>query len=91
MDINSYCMKKTLILILSSLFLCTGHAQNAIKLPSGDYSAIGKKDTLIITGKVYTDKDGMRWAVFLTSKGKLYIIRQSKRTGKRYRSYLKLQ
>ena len=81
---------KTLLIALILFISISGRSQEAIRLPSGDYSAIGRKDTLIITGKVFIDRNGVRWPVFLTSRGKLYIIKQSRKTGKKYRSYLKL-
>ena len=40
------------------------------------------------TEYVYTDKKGNTYPIFLSSTGKAFIIRTSKKTGKEYRQYL---
>lgn len=36
----------------------------------------------------YIDKNGVEYPVYLSSKGKAFIIKTSKKTGKQYRQYL---
>lgn len=40
-------------------------------------------------GAFYTDKDGFKYTVYRSDKGKLFIFKVSKNTGKEYRYYLK--
>ena len=40
------------------------------------------------TDYVYVEKDGQAYPVWVSSKGKYFIIKVSKRTGKEYRKYL---
>lgn len=40
------------------------------------------------TKYVYVDKDGVKYPIYLSSKGKAFIIKISKKTGKEYRQYL---
>lgn len=40
------------------------------------------------TSYFYEDKDGKKYPIYLTSKGKAYIYRVSKKTGKTYKYYL---
>jgi hypothetical protein len=84
-------MKKILI----AFALCTaiaGHAQNAKKDASGNYVAISKiKDTTYTpTGKTYTDSKGVVYPVLITATGKVFVVRISKKTGKTYKQYLKV-
>lgn len=40
------------------------------------------------TDSIFVDKDGNRFPIYKSSKGKLYIIKISKKSGKEYRKYL---
>ena len=40
------------------------------------------------TGYYYQDREGMKYPIFLSSKGKAYCWVKSKKTGKMYRKYL---
>ena len=83
-------MKKTLTLFAAILSL---NAQTVQKTSDGNYIAVvaskmaeKPKDT----GKTFTDQQGNKYPVFISAKGKLFVIRVSKNTGKEYRQYLKL-
>ena len=41
-----------------------------------------------ITGYIYTDKKGVDYPIYLSSKGNAFIIKVSQKTGKKYRKYL---
>ena len=40
------------------------------------------------TGDYYQDKDGIRYIIYVSPKGSLYIKKISKKTGKEYKYYL---
>ena len=40
------------------------------------------------TGVYYQDKDGIRYIIYMSPKGSLYIKKISKKTGKEYKYYL---
>ena len=40
------------------------------------------------TGIYYQDKDGIRYIIYMSPKGSLYIKKISKKTGKEYKYYL---
>jgi len=78
----------TLLIVLSPLF---GLSQNARKLPSGDYISIEKSKDSTATGKTFTSKDGQIYPVYANVKGKMFHCSVSKKTGKTYRRYLKIE
>ena len=43
------------------------------------------------TGKTYTDSKGVKYPVYESANGKLYIIRTSKKSGNQYKQYLTIQ
>lgn len=66
-------------------------AQNAKMTTNGNYISIAPaKEQSKPTGKTFTDAKGIAYPVYITAKGKLFIIKDSKKTGKQYKSYLKL-
>jgi hypothetical protein len=83
-------MKKYILGFLLTVVFNSSYSQvNATVNSSGNYQAVVKaakadKDT----GKTYTDVKGNVFKVYVTEKGKLYIIRKSKKTGKEYKQYL---
>lgn len=86
-------MKKLIFAVLI-MAATTTQAQNA-KLDSstGNYVTIShdaNKEPGKPTGKTITDNDGNVFPVLETSKGRLYYVRVSKKTGKEYKAYLKL-
>ena len=86
-------MKKALILFAAILSLNFGlNAQTVQKTKDGNYIAVNvskgaekPKDT----GKTFTDQQGNKYPVFISAKGKLFVIRTSK-AGNQYKQYLKL-
>lgn len=46
------------------------------------------KDSVTFTGYHYFDSKGVRYPIYISSKGKCFIIRTSSKTGKEYRQYL---
>lgn len=84
-------MKKTLTTIAILIFATTINAQNAKKDEAGNYMAIKKEAVAINTGKIFTDSKGESLPVFENSKGKKFVIKTSKKTGKEYRMYLKVE
>lgn len=46
------------------------------------------KDSVVFTGYHYFDTKGIRYPIYMSSKGKCFIIRTSSKTGKQYKQYL---
>lgn len=86
-------MKKLTLLILIMSTLLVSKAQNAILTKDGNYTSVSmsNKKTPVNTGKTYTDVDkGIVYPIYITDKGKLFIIKESVKSKKKYRSYLKI-
>jgi hemin uptake protein HemP len=85
-----------LLFLLIALFSFTfdTRAQTVVKDSTGNYVAVRavKSDTAIFqeTGKTYTDSKGTVYNVMVSKNGKLFVFRQSAKTGSTYRQYLKL-
>ena len=82
-------MKKLIVI----LFLCIsiqGIGQKVVADKDGNYHSVAKAEDKA-TGKVYIDKDGTKYPAYVNSKDKPYVIRKSKKTGKEYKSYLKIE
>jgi hypothetical protein len=79
---------------LFMFFLTSGLFSVAQKVTidkNGNYIAVkdsAAPDTK--TGKTYTDTKGIKYPVYATKAGKLYVIKTSAKTGKSYKMYLKL-
>lgn len=89
-------MKNLIKLILIGLLIMLmpkAKAQNAIITKDGNYTSVlnNENNTPTLTGKTYTDiEKKIVYPIYITKKGKLFIIKVSLKTGKRYKSYLKL-
>lgn len=84
-------MKKflTLAIIIASM---SSYGQTKVKIDSkGNYISTSDKKPDVKTGKTFTDEKGVVYDVYLNSKSKPYVIRKSKKTGKEYKQYLKLE
>lgn len=46
------------------------------------------KDSVVFSGYHYFDTKGVRYPIYISSKGKCFIIRTSSKTGKKYKQYL---
>ncbi len=86
-------MKK--IIFILAIFTTSLQAQTVAKLQTnGTYTAIkSNKDTLqaIETGKYFTTNTGDNLPIFQTTKGLYFVNRISKKSGKSYKQYLKLE
>jgi len=75
---------------LAFLLALTGSAQNVIRngmtfIERVDSTRVRQEPQM--TPYKYQRNDSI-WSIYLSSKGKAFIIRHSKRTGKAYRQYL---
>lgn len=46
------------------------------------------KDSAVFSGYHYFDAKGIRYPIYISSKGKCFIFRTSAKTGKQYKQYL---
>ena len=78
-----------LVLILSMFFALSSEvkAQN-VRLEGKTFIQQSSVGDSIVTGYYYQDSQGMKYPVFLSSKGKAYCWLKSKKTGKMYKRYL---
>ncbi len=85
-------MKRVFLILSLTIAGLACHAQNAKQDASGNYVAVSKaKDTTYTpTGKTYTDSKGVVYPVLITATGKVFVMRTSKKTGKTYKQYLKV-
>ncbi len=87
-------MKKLLSLCLLVLSLSSKAQINVTKGADGKYHSVtsSKKSSKVqASGTLYVDKDSTIHTIYVTSTGKYYIVRKSKKTGKEYKQYLKLE
>ena len=89
-------MKKLFLIIFVVLSLNamaqnkTDNKINAVQTKDGNFKAVAKtKQQPVLTGQTYTDANGIKYPVYKSSNNKLFIVRISKKTGKKYRYYLK--
>lgn len=84
-------MKKLLfILCLILLGGITVKAQEVVR-NGNTFTEVSKKkqkEALMPTPYTYVASDGTKYPIYRSSKGKYFIIRTSKKTGKEYRQYL---
>lgn len=78
-----------LLVALIAIFTTTmsSMAQNVVR-KGNMFEQVNKKTEPVKTCYVYQDKDGIQYPIYLSSKGKAFIIKKSKKTGKEYRQYL---
>ena len=69
-----------------------GNAQNVVRKGHSFYQQSNSnkiaKDSVTFTGYHYFDSQGIRYPIYVSSKGKCFIIRTSSKTGKKYKQYL---
>lgn len=86
---------KQILLLAFMLLNFTTFAQNARKGTDGNFYAIKSSKTTskaaTLTSKYYFDSKGVKYSVYVTEKGKYYVLRTSKKTGKEYKQYLKTE
>ena len=77
------------MLILGLLAISNGlKAQNYVRKGNNFEQVDNQKSEPIKTKYTYTDRNGVVYPIYLSSKGKAFIIKVSKKTGKEYRQYL---
>lgn len=86
-------MKRILNILLVALIAVfsptiSGQAQNVVRNGNTFTQQSKQKAEITKTKYVYVDKDGVKYPIYLSSKGKAFIIKISKKTGKEYRQYL---
>lgn len=98
-SLQSYTRKWTLRFIIAfgliAIFSFSGIGQTVKQDAHGNYFAVKNEHTdsikVIETGKFYTDLNGVKYPVYQSVKGKLFIYRESKKSGKPYKFYLKTE
>ena len=86
-------MKRILALLLLCLALACcidAMGQNVVRQGNSFVQVDSKKEAKPATKTeyIYTDKKGNSYPVWLSAKGKAFIIKVSKKTGKEYRQYV---
>lgn len=85
-------MRRLLALLLLLLALCCcidAVAQNVERQGNTFVQKKSERDnTSTKTSYVYTDAKGNSYPVYLSSTGKAYIVKVSKKTGKEYKQYI---
>lgn len=79
---------KHLILAVLILISINCFSQNNVKLEGNIFVEQTIKSTDTKTNLSYKDKKGNEYPIYLSKRGKAYIIRVSKKTGKEYKQYL---
>jgi hypothetical protein len=86
-------MKKSISILVFALFTLISNGQTVKINASGNYTSISAKSQTVKpvnTGKTFEAKNGDTYPIFKSARGKYFIIRTSKNTGKKYNQYLKL-
>ena len=85
-------MAFVLFLLFGAAFLCSINGQNVVRKGNTFYQQQSTnkiaKDSVVFTGYHYFDAKGIRYPIYMSSKGKCFIWRTSSKTGKRYKQYL---
>jgi hypothetical protein len=88
-------MKKTTIIIALILASFTGFSQTKIvRDANGNFvtqKAPKKASEDKPTGQTFTTSKGEEFPVYVSERGKYYVIRTSKETGNQYKQYLKIE
>lgn len=82
-------MKKLFIIALLALSMSAG----AQTIERNGNVFVQKNDTTFVnngtpTDYEYQDKKGEKYTIYLSKNGKAYIVRTSKKTGRKYKQYL---
>lgn len=85
-----YALAIFLTVILLALISATARAQNVRKQGNTfiEQCDSTKKSTVYETDFVYVDKDGKAYPIYLSKTGSAFIMKVSKKSGKKYRKYL---
>ena len=81
-----------LMLVFLGAIIQECRAQNVVRKGHSFYQQSNSnkiaKDSVTFTGYHYFDAKGIRYPIYMSSKGKCFIIRTSSKTGKQYKQYL---
>lgn len=77
-----------IVLVASLLALTLGVKAQNVRLEGNVFVQQPIAGDSTRTEYYYQDKDGMKYPIYLSSKGKAYIWMKSKKTGKMYKRYL---
>lgn len=80
----------TLIFLCAALQECRAQSvtrQGKLFIQQSSSNKI-EKDSATLTGYFYIDAKGVKYPIYISSKGKCFIIRTSSKTGKTYKQYL---
>lgn len=83
-------MKKLLLIVCLALLGSVVYAQNVIR-KGNTFEQVSKKktkETYKATPYTYVASDGTKYPIYISEKGKYFILPTSKKTGKQYRRYL---
>ena len=86
-------MKKLLFIIIM-LTGCQVYGQTTVNADlSGNFRTLESPREVKAkdTGKTFTDSKGIVYPVYVSVNGKLFVIRTSKKTGKKYNQYLTIK
>lgn len=88
-------MKKVTLILTLLLAVSTGFSQTkVVRDTNGNFitqKAPKKQSEDKQTGQTYTTAKGESFPVYISEKGKYYVIRTSKESGKEYKQYLKIE
>jgi hypothetical protein len=80
---------KKLILLFAIIFAHHCQAQTIVKDANGNYQQVQKaKEEPTKTGNFYTDSKGIKYPIYKSARGKLFVLKTSKNTGNQYKMYL---
>ena len=87
-------MKKVIVTLSLFLAVSIGYSQTKVtKDANGNFIAVKatkKASEDKPTGQTYTTAKGEEFPVYVSERGKYYVIRTSKETGNQYKQYLKV-
>lgn len=83
---------KTLLIALFLLVAGMASSQVVVKDSTGMYTTLKATNTPDkLTGEKFKTSKGEIFPIYVSENGKYYILRVSKKTGKQYKQYLKLE
>lgn len=77
-----------IVLMLGLLAISSGLKAQNVKLEGKTFVQQATVGDSTATGYYYQDRQGNKYPIFLSSRGKAYCWVKSKKTGKMYRKYL---
>lgn len=87
-------MKKAIVTLSLFLAISTGYSQAKVTKDANGNFVSAKASKQVSedkpTGQTYTTSKGETFPVYVSERGKYYVIRTSKETGNQYKQYLKV-